>query len=144
VRPLPLRRVSSGESRAFASQGIQPRRLLVIDDDPAVCDLMVRVCGREGYQVLTTRSGDEGLRLARDLRPDVITLDVVMPGRDGWDVLRELRADTLLARIPVILHTIADERERGLALGASEVLVKPVDRDRLSAALRTVRKERVA
>ncbi len=144
VRPSPLRRLSNGDSKPFASQGIFFRRLLVIDDDPAVCDLMVRVCGREGYQVLTTRSGDEGLRLAREFHPDVITLDVVMPGRDGWDVLRELRADALLARIPVILHTIADERERGLAQGASEVLVKPVDRDRLTAVLRTVRKERVA
>ncbi len=144
VRRAPFRRPSSGEAKAFQSQGISLRRLLVIDDDPTVCDLMVRLCGREGYQVLTTRNGEEGLRLARELRPDVITLDVVMPGRDGWDLLREIKADPALSGIPVVVHTIADERERGLALGAAEVLVKPVTRERLTAVLRTVRRERVA
>ena len=140
VRPSPFRRSSSGAQKALFDSGIQPKRLLVIDDDPAACDLMVRLCGREGYQVLTARKGDEGLRLARELTPDVVVLDAVLPGRDGWDILRELKSDPDLARIPVVVVTISDERERALALGAAELLVKPVDRDRLVSVLRACRK----
>jgi signal transduction histidine kinase/ActR/RegA family two-component response regulator len=118
--------------------------MLVIDDDPAVCDLMQRVCGAEGYRVLTARGGEEGLRLARAERPDIVVLDVIMPVMDGWTVLRTLKADKDLAAIPVIMVTIADERERGLSLGAADYLVKPVDRERLTAALATHRPGRVA
>jgi len=140
VRPSPLRRSASGAQKALLDSGIQPKRLLVVDDDPAACDLMVRLCGREGYQVLTARKGDEGLRLARELTPDIIVLDALLPERDGWDLLRELKSDPDLSRIPVVVVTISDERERALALGASELLVKPVDRDRLVAVLRACRK----
>ena len=118
--------------------------MLVIDDDPAVYELMQRVCGAEGYRVLTAGGGEDGLRLARAERPDVIVLDVIMPDLDGWRVLSTLKADPALAQIPVIMVTIADERERGLALGASEYLVKPVDRGRLAAALALYRPGRVA
>ncbi|MFN2384680.1 MAG: two-component system response regulator [Thermoanaerobaculia bacterium] len=118
--------------------------MLVIDDDPAVCDLMQRVCGAEGYRVLTARGGEDGLRLARAERPDIVILDVIMPGMDGWEVLRALKADKELAQTPVIMVTIADERERGLSLGAADYLIKPVDRERLAAALAAYRPGRVA
>ena len=75
--------------------------VLVIDDDPATRDLLGRFLGGEGFRVISAASGDEGLRLARACRPDVITLDVLMPGMDGWAVLTSLKADADLADIPV-------------------------------------------
>jgi len=111
------------------------QRMLVIDDDPSVCELMTRLCGKEGYEVVTAGAGEEGLKLAREKRPNLITLDVMMPGMDGWTVLKTLKADPQLSSIPVVMMTIADDRARGLALGASDYLVKPVDRNRLAGVL---------
>jgi signal transduction histidine kinase/DNA-binding response OmpR family regulator len=111
------------------------RTVLMIDDDAVARDLVGRFLRREGFAVIPASSGEEGLRLARERRPDVITLDVVMPGMDGWTVLSELHADPELADIPVILLTMTDDRNLGYALGASEFLTKPVDWKRLGAAL---------
>ncbi|NIR29630.1 MAG: response regulator [Gammaproteobacteria bacterium] len=113
--------------------------VLIIDDEPTVCDLMRRYLAREGFDVVTARDGEEGLRLARQLQPAVITLDVMMPGVEGWSVLKELKSDPELAAIPVILVTILDEKNKGYALGASDYLTKPVDRMRLRAALQKYR-----
>ena len=107
--------------------------------DPAACELMRRVCTREGFDVVTASSGEEGLRLAREKRPSIITLDVVMPGIDGWTVLKALKSDAELSAIPVIMISISDEKSRGLALGAANYLVKPVDRDLLAGALEPYR-----
>jgi signal transduction histidine kinase/CheY-like chemotaxis protein len=109
--------------------------VLVIDDDAAVRDLMTRFLGKMGYQVVAAESGTEGLRLARDRRPDIITLDVIMPHMTGWDVLNQLKADPVLASIPVIMVTVVDQEALGLARGASNYLVKPIDRERLAVAL---------
>ena len=110
--------------------------VLVIDDDPATRDLLQRFLSAEGFGTVTAAGGEEGLRLARDVRPQAITLDVLMPGMDGWAVLAALKADAELADIPVILLTILDDKNLGYALGASDYLTKPVDRDRLVATLR--------
>jgi CheY-like chemotaxis protein len=96
---------------------------------------MTRLCGKEGFEVLTAANGEEGLKLAREKRPNLITLDVVMPGMDGWSVLKTLKTDPQLSGIPVVMITISDERQRGLALGAADYLVKPVDRSRLAGVL---------
>jgi signal transduction histidine kinase/ActR/RegA family two-component response regulator len=109
--------------------------VLVIDDDPAVRDLMMRFLEKMGYRGVHASSGVDGLRLAREVRPDAITLDVVMPDMTGWDVLDELKTDTALATIPVIMVSVVDQEALGLASGASHYLVKPIDRDRLAAAL---------
>jgi signal transduction histidine kinase len=144
VRPRPSRQRETAEARLPREAPGEPERvLLVIDEDPAVCDLMERVCGREGFRVVTARSGEEGLRLARQTRPDLITLDVILPEADGWEVLSALRRESELARIPVIVITVSDDRERGLSLGATEYIVKPVDRDRLEELLETYRADRV-
>ena len=79
-----------------------------------------------------------GLARARELHPAAITLDVMMPDLDGWTVLAALKGDPTLADIPVVVVTIVDEKQRGYALGAAEYMVKPVDRDRLTAVLRLV------
>jgi CheY-like chemotaxis protein len=96
---------------------------------------MQRLLDKQGFHMVAAASGEEGLRLAKDLRPAVITLDVLMPGLDGWAVLAKLKADPELAPIPVIMATILDDRNRGFALGASEYLTKPVERERLVGVL---------
>ena len=110
-------------------------RLLVIDDDAAVRDLMQRYLRKEGFSVIGAPDGEQGLRLAKALHPDAITLDVMMPGMDGWAVLAALKADPELADIPVIMLTIMDSLNVGYALGAADYLIKPVDRERLLGAL---------
>jgi len=107
--------------------------ILVIDDDAAVRDLMSRFLTKLDFNVFAAGSGEEGLRLARQVHPGIITLDVVMPDRDGWSVLNQLKAEPELSEIPVIMVTIVDNQGLGLELGASHYLVKPVDRERLAA-----------
>ena len=109
--------------------GIHP--VLVIDDDSDSRELLKRTLETDGYVVATAASGDEGLKLARELAPVLITLDVMMPGMDGWAVLQELKADSVLAEIPVMMVTISGEKEMASTLGAVEHLTKPVDRDTL-------------
>ncbi len=110
--------------------------VLVVDDDPAARDLLTTNLGREGYRTVQARGGDEALELARKLRPDAITLDVLMPKKDGWAVLGALKADPELCDIPVIMVTVAPDRGIGLSLGAAEVMTKPVDRAELTSLLR--------
>ena len=110
--------------------------VLVIDDDPAVRDLMQRHLAKEGYQVVAAASGRQGLNLARKLKPQVITLDVMMPEIDGWTVLSSIKADPELADIPVIMVTIVDDQHMALTLGATDYLTKPIEWDRLLELLR--------
>ncbi|MBI3734115.1 MAG: response regulator [Chloroflexi bacterium] len=110
-------------------------RVLVVDDDETTRDLLRRSLESEGFQVALASSGAEGLRLAKSLRPDVMTLDVLMPEMDGWTVLTALKSDAELAGIPVVMLTIVEDKGKGYALGASDYLTKPVDRDRLAAVL---------
>ncbi len=110
--------------------------ILVIDDDTVVHDLLRRTLAREGYRVETASSGDAGIALARQMRPAAITLDVMMPRKDGWAVLAELKADPELTAIPVIMLTILDKHRKAFALGAADYLVKPVDPDRLAQVIR--------
>ena len=118
------------------------KTILVIDDDPTVHDLMHRFLSKEGFRVASAFSGEEGLLLAQELQPDAITLDVMMPRMDGWAVLSGLKANPELANIPVIMLTIVDNKNIGYALGASDYLTKPIDRDRLGAILNKYRGER--
>ena len=111
--------------------------VLVIDDDPAVQELMRSFLVREGYAVMIAGSGEEGLRCARAHRPDVITLDISMPGgMDGWSVLSAIKADNELNETPVLVLTMVDNRNLGYALGAADYLMKPIDRQRLGTVLR--------
>jgi PAS domain S-box-containing protein len=117
--------------------------VLVIDDDRIVRDLLQRFLRKEGFQVLAASTGEEGLRNARELRPSIITLDIVMPGMDGWAVLRALKVDPELAHIPVLLITIVDNAEMGYSLGAADYLTKPIDWRRLGAAVRRFRQDKL-
>jgi signal transduction histidine kinase/ActR/RegA family two-component response regulator len=133
--------VPAGASPASTVATSDRETILVIDDDPTVRDLMSRSLSKLDFNVVAASSGDEGLRLARDLRPVIITLDVVMPNRDGWSVLNHLKADPELSRIPVIMVTIVDNETMGTNLGASSYVIKPVDRERLVALIQKHRNE---
>jgi CheY-like chemotaxis protein/nitrogen-specific signal transduction histidine kinase len=109
--------------------------VLVIDDDATVHDLMRRFLSKEGLQVIPATNGEAGIRLARELRPTLITLDVLMPGMDGWAVLTALKADPALSEIPVVMLTIIEEKHMGYVLGAAEYLTKPIDWERLGVIL---------
>jgi CheY-like chemotaxis protein len=111
-------------------------KVLVIDDEETARDLLTRYLTGEGYAVLAASSGEEGIEIARAIRPDVITLDVMMPGQDGWAVLARLKGDPSLSSVPVVLVTIVDGADMGFALGATDYVPKPVDRERLAGALR--------
>ncbi|MBL8164968.1 MAG: response regulator [Anaerolineae bacterium] len=110
--------------------------VLVIDDDASVRELVSRFLTKEGFNVRTAVSGVEGLRAAREFKPDVITLDVMMPGMDGWAVLSALKADPALAAIPVVMMTIVSDKNLAYSLGAADYLTKPIDRDKLMHTLR--------
>jgi signal transduction histidine kinase/DNA-binding response OmpR family regulator len=112
------------------------RTVLIVDDDPTVHDVLRATIAKEGYRLLHAYDGAQALELASAERPDVITLDVMMPKLDGWSVLGKLKSDPALASIPVIMLTIVDERTMGYSLGASEYMTKPVDRNRLIELLR--------
>ena len=113
--------------------------VLVIDDDATARELIADHLKAAGFSVMTASGGLEGLRLAKELRPTVITLDVMMPDLDGWSVLAALRQDSELAEVPVIMVTILDQQRRGAALGAAGYLTKPIDREQLHRLLERFR-----
>jgi CheY-like chemotaxis protein len=127
----------SGTVRMAEPGTLVPSRgtVLVIDDDPNACDLMMRALAKEAFRVLVANNGPDGLKLARENHPNVITLDVLMPGMDGWAVIRALKADPELSSIPVIMITMADDRSLGYALGAADYITKPIDRERLASSV---------
>jgi signal transduction histidine kinase/CheY-like chemotaxis protein len=127
--------VTAGTGRLASDELASDTTVLVVDDDAAARDLISRFLRRQGFAVLTAANGEQAMRMAREQRPDVITLDVIMPGMDGWEVLRALKAKPGLEDIPVILMTITNDQNLGYALGAAEYLTKPVDWDRLATVL---------
>ncbi len=122
---LPEPRISAGSAAT----------ILVIDDDPEACEIIERNLVKDGFNVVTATSGEQGLSFAHDLQPAAITLDVMMPDMDGWSVLRALKASPELRKIPVIMLSMIDDRKRGYSLGAVDYLTKPVDREHLHKAL---------
>ena len=109
--------------------------VLIVDDEKATHDLLQRELSDAGYDVVHAAGGREGLKLAKQARPDVITLDIIMPDLDGWSVLKTLKADPELCDIPVILVTIMRDRDLGFALGAADYITKPIDREVLLRVL---------
>jgi CheY-like chemotaxis protein len=107
----------------------------MVEDDPVFAELLRQYLEDGGYRVAHVSSSERVLEKVAELRPDAITLDIVMPGRDGLAALRELKADPRTAGIPVMVVSVIDERVRGLALGAFDWLVKPVQREALVATM---------
>jgi len=140
VNALEAARASSKHNSAPDSADVIPESgrsspdahtILVIDDDESTCDMLRRTFEKAGYNVVIATRAEDGLKLARTCKPDAITLDVMMPGMDGWSLLRTLKADAELMHIPVIMLSMVDDKGMGFSLGAAEYLTKPVDRNRL-------------
>jgi signal transduction histidine kinase/CheY-like chemotaxis protein len=110
--------------------------VLVIDDDATIRDLMKRYLEKEGFTVEMAANGKDALRKAKEFAPTVITLDVMMPGMDGWAVLTALKADPQTKNIPVVMLTMVRDKDLGYTLGASDYLTKPIDREQLITTLR--------
>lgn len=108
---------------------------LIIDDEPSAVQLLSRLVDQAGYVAVCASDGERGLALAREAKPDLILLDIAMPRVDGWQVLAALELDIDLQAIPTVVVTVDDERRRALAAGASDHLVKPVNRTELSDIL---------
>lgn len=120
---------------AVEPAGAARGRVLIVDDDARAAQLLQTYLATAGYQVRVAPGGKEGLEVARVWVPDAILLDVMMPGLDGWDVIRELKQEESLRGIPVFFATIIDDRKVGMSLGATDFFVKPVDHDLLLAQL---------
>lgn len=133
-------KVDAAGVRFNAPIGVREKRsqvstVLAIDDDASVRDLMERFLSRQGFYTYTAADAFEGLELARQIMPDVITLDVMMPEKDGWWVLTQLKSDPNLCDIPVIMLTMVEDRELGYALGASDFINKPVSSQKLAETI---------
>jgi PAS domain S-box-containing protein len=131
----------ANQNEANSAESTQPAkeekpRVLVIDDEPVVRELLKSYISKQGYDVVLANGGDEGLRLAKECNPDVITLDVMMPGMDGWMVLSALKNNPELAKIPVVMLSLVDDKSIGYSLGAAEYLTKPINRNQLGDVLK--------
>ena len=110
---------------------------VIIEDDPNSAELLSLHLGAAGLRtVVAVRRAEPGCRPCVTMRPDVVVLDIRLPGMDGWDVLTEIKSDPVVAATPVVVVSVLPNRSRGIALGASDYLVKPVARDDLLEALR--------
>jgi signal transduction histidine kinase/CheY-like chemotaxis protein len=126
---------SGADSVTTSAPAIAAGTILIVDDDAAGSEMMARTLTREGFRTVPAADGEEGLRLARELHPDLILLDVMMPSADGWTVLSQLKADPGLAGIPVVMISVTREKTLGFAVGAADYLIKPVARESLLLAV---------
>jgi len=131
---IPLRRPVLGDVTAVAPDAGFAPLVLVIEDDAAAAELVRVQLHQAGYRTAVATDGESGLVAARDLAPAAILLDILLPGIDGWDVLRQLRADPETSSIPVMVVSVVDDEALGMALGAHDYFVKPVARETLLAA----------
>jgi CheY-like chemotaxis protein len=111
-------------------------QILSIDDDPDVIEILRKYLVPEGYSIVGALSGDEGLEMAVKMKPALITLDIMMPQKDGWQVLRELKQNPQTKDIPVLIHSIVDNKPLAMSLGAVDVMTKPTDPKRLLSLIR--------
>ncbi|MES2536110.1 MAG: response regulator [Pseudomonadota bacterium] len=109
--------------------------LLLVEDEPRAAKLIRVQLEDEGYRVVHAPNAEQGLKLAAELQPDAIILDIILPGIDGWEMLTQVKRTASIASIPVVIVSITDDASRGFALGASQVLTKPVVQEDLMAAL---------
>lgn len=118
-----------------------PTTILIIDDEPDIVKLLDYNLTKDNYLTLSAKNGEEGLSLAGRYAPDLVILDIMLPGRDGWDVCKVLRADPKTSSIPIIMLTAkAEDADKvlGLEIGADDYLTKPFSVRELIARVRTV------
>ncbi len=125
--PVEFEAIEEKEGRQVPDSSL----ILSIDDDPEVIEIIRNYLTPEGFSVIGAKNADEGIQKARELHPNLITLDIMMPGKDGWQTLRNLKADPSTRSIPVIIHSIIDNKPLAIGLGAEEYLAKPIDPNQL-------------
>lgn len=138
--PAPMTSPPEVEETTRDAPPLQPARMrdfkvLVVDDEKDSRDLMAHYLEDFGCRVHAATNGEEGLQAARDFRPDLITLDLMMPGMTGWEVLKHLKADRELRQIPVVVVSIVAAEGRGRLLGAVDLVTKPFEREDLLRVL---------
>lgn len=117
------------------------RKILVIEDDPGALRLMVYTLQHEGYKVLTAPNGLEGLKKAKEERPDLIVLDVMLPGIDGFEICHRLRAEPQTAHLPILMLSGKEkeiDKATGLKVGADDYLTKPAGRSEIVSRVETL------
>jgi signal transduction histidine kinase len=133
---FPEKELATRDSDAlYPAKTQSPPTILVIDDEPGIQDLMVNHLAERGYRAIVADSGEKGLELARSEKPDLITLDVMMEGSDGWRVIEQLKTEAATNAIPVVMVTILDRKDKGFALGAADYFTKPIDWERMFRVL---------
>jgi len=119
---------------------VASRLLLSIDDDPNIGEILDSLVRQRGYDIATASNGIEGLEKAIEMKPDLITLDITMPGMDGWLLLKKLKSTDEVKDIPVVVLSVFDEKKMGYELGAFDYLLKPFDIDDIFGLLDRVEK----
>jgi DNA-binding response OmpR family regulator len=117
------------------------QRILVVDDDIAIIKIVVSYLEQEGFEVLSAADGDHALQIVRHDRPDLVVLDIMLPDRDGWEVIRAIRSDASMAATPIILLTARIEdtdKIVGLELGADDYITKPFNAREVVARVRAL------
>lgn len=129
VAPVPFCNADFGEpAEQFPERSGSAPLITVVEDDRATRELLTVYLAESGYQVSTVGTGDEALARIRKARPFAVILDVMLPGKDGWQILQEMKSDPELKDIPVIMASMVDNQELGFALGATDYLMKPINR----------------
>lgn len=123
------------ESAHLSEKPVNRGIILVVEDDPKTSELLCVFLNKSGYQTITAFDGEEALRKARQFKPSAITLDIMLPQKDGWEVLKELKEDTEVKDIPVLVISLVDNKDIGFGLGATDYLSKPVSRNDLLSKL---------
>jgi PAS domain S-box-containing protein len=129
VKPKTLKEPPSHNIQCIKGKG---PLILVIDDDAVARDLISRALSDMDYRIYEATNAIDGIKLAQEIKPDLIILDVVMPGKDGWSALTELKANTLTQNIPVVMMTMVSDHSHGFSLGASDYFVKPLNKKRFT------------
>lgn len=121
-----------------------PKKILIVEDDPSFSRAITHIIQKEGYDVISASNGMAGLRMAKSDNPDLLILDVMLPGLDGFEICSRLRQDPLTAKLPIIMLSAKGQdvdKTMGLKVGASEYLTKPIDRalllEKITALLKT-------
>lgn len=147
IQGPPAKEEAKPEERPRTEETVAPGReeprkvVLCVDDDEGVITLFRRYLDKQGYRVVGLTDPTRVVDVVKQVRPFAITLDVMMPGKDGWQVIQELKADPETRDIPVIMCTIVSEKGKGISLGAADYLVKPILEQDLLAALERLDRE---
>ena len=125
-------------AEAATDTGGSGKVILIIDDEPTAQEILRRKLADTDYRLVSALNGTQGIQLAEEIKPDLILLDILMPGKDGWTVLAELKKHQDLKSIPIIVVTMLDDDKSAVSLGADAFMTKPIDRSKLLSTMESV------